>query len=415
MRELSLRVCANLSREAALALEVGGHGQVRVRPHPPACEPRADAPVVSLEPEDVIVGGPCARQVAPDAPARAVMACETCFHLLLDPARVSALLEAGAFLVTPGWVHGWRQWLERGGFDREGARLLFGESARKIVLADTGVDPGAPDAAAAFAEYVGLPLERLVVGVDRLALVLGELVLRRRAERAEQRLADHAMALDALVRLAPGTSEPAVIESLAGLAQVLCGASRAAFWAAHPGLSPAFSPPRTFPPGAPAAATPVAEERAASASGDGFVVRVGPEGGESGWLGIGGVRLANHLERYRQVAETLAQAGHLALQNARALAALQASRDELARHRDHLEGEVTRRTESLARTVAELKAAAERIQALRGLIPICFSCKKIRDDAGFWQRLEEYITAHSEATFSHGLCPECLDRLYPGD
>jgi hypothetical protein len=55
------------------------------------------------------------------------------------------------------------------------------------------------------------------------------------------------------------------------------------------------------------------------------------------------------------------------------------------------------------------------LRVLRGLLPICASCKRIRDDGGYWAQLEDYITVHSEAVFSHGLCPECIERLYPDD
>jgi len=66
--------------------------------------------------------------------------------------------------------------------------------------------------------------------------------------------------------------------------------------------------------------------------------------------------------------------------------------------------------ESLERRVAEALAA---VKVLRGLIPICAACKKIRDDQGFWTRIEEYLTEHSEATLSHGICPDCMRELYP--
>ena len=65
------------------------------------------------------------------------------------------------------------------------------------------------------------------------------------------------------------------------------------------------------------------------------------------------------------------------------------------------------------RLIEELEKALSRIKTLRGLIPICASCKKIRDDQGYWNKLEAYIESHSEAEFSHGICPECLKRLYP--
>lgn len=61
----------------------------------------------------------------------------------------------------------------------------------------------------------------------------------------------------------------------------------------------------------------------------------------------------------------------------------------------------------------ELNAALEKVKLLSGLLPICFSCKKIRDDAGYWRQIERYIEDHSEAIFSHGLCPDCAQKLYP--
>ncbi|GAB4547249.1 MAG: hypothetical protein Kow0063_41880 [Anaerolineae bacterium] len=50
---------------------------------------------------------------------------------------------------------------------------------------------------------------------------------------------------------------------------------------------------------------------------------------------------------------------------------------------------------------------------LSGLLPICASCKKIRDDEGYWHSVEVYIRDHSEADFSHGICPDCMQKLYP--
>jgi len=67
----------------------------------------------------------------------------------------------------------------------------------------------------------------------------------------------------------------------------------------------------------------------------------------------------------------------------------------------------------LKKTITELENALREIKTLKGLLPICASCKKIRDDKGYWNQIEEYITVHSEATFSHGVCPECIKKLYP--
>jgi PAS domain S-box-containing protein len=61
----------------------------------------------------------------------------------------------------------------------------------------------------------------------------------------------------------------------------------------------------------------------------------------------------------------------------------------------------------------ELKEALSKVKLLSGMLPICSSCKKIRDDQGYWNLLEAYVSDHSEAEFSHSICPECAKRLYP--
>lgn len=62
--------------------------------------------------------------------------------------------------------------------------------------------------------------------------------------------------------------------------------------------------------------------------------------------------------------------------------------------------------------IVELRAALDNIKTLKGLLPICAECKKIRDDKGYWNQIENYIQAHSDALFSHAICPECMKKLY---
>jgi len=66
----------------------------------------------------------------------------------------------------------------------------------------------------------------------------------------------------------------------------------------------------------------------------------------------------------------------------------------------------------LHRKNEELQTALEEIKALRGIVPICASCKKIRDDQGYWHQVEVYLRNHTDAEFSHGLCPECEKIMY---
>jgi len=72
-----------------------------------------------------------------------------------------------------------------------------------------------------------------------------------------------------------------------------------------------------------------------------------------------------------------------------------------------------RAEEERERLIEELKEALAEVKALSGLLPICASCKSIRNDQGYWQQIEAYIKEHSEAEFSHSVCPECARKLYP--
>jgi hypothetical protein len=69
--------------------------------------------------------------------------------------------------------------------------------------------------------------------------------------------------------------------------------------------------------------------------------------------------------------------------------------------------------EDKERLIQELQDALGQVRELSGLLPICASCKSIRDDKGYWTRLEAYLSAHSKAEFSHGICPDCARKLYP--
>jgi hypothetical protein len=62
---------------------------------------------------------------------------------------------------------------------------------------------------------------------------------------------------------------------------------------------------------------------------------------------------------------------------------------------------------------AELLQALEQVRTLSGIVPICMHCKNIRDDKGYWEKVEAYVSSHTDARFSHGICPECLKKHYP--
>jgi len=64
-------------------------------------------------------------------------------------------------------------------------------------------------------------------------------------------------------------------------------------------------------------------------------------------------------------------------------------------------------------TISRLQEALEKVKTLSGFLPICANCKKIRNDKGYWDQVEKYISDHLEVKFSHGICPKCAEELYP--
>jgi len=78
-----------------------------------------------------------------------------------------------------------------------------------------------------------------------------------------------------------------------------------------------------------------------------------------------------------------------------------------------LEKKIQQQNKEKDELIAKLQDALANVKKLSGLLPICSSCKKIRNDEGYWKQIEGYIAEHSEAVFTHGLCPDCVKKLYP--
>ena len=95
---------------------------------------------------------------------------------------------------------------------------------------------------------------------------------------------------------------------------------------------------------------------------------------------------------------------------------LKKNKEKLERINAKLRGEIIEREkaeEERNQLIAQLREALAKIKTLTGLLPICSACKKIRNDRGIWEQIEIYIRDHSDADFSHSICPECMKKLYP--
>ncbi len=118
--------------------------------------------------------------------------------------------------------------------------------------------------------------------------------------------------------------------------------------------------------------------------------------------------------------QRLVPAVQRALEEAREIHSRKEAEAALRKAHDELEIQVKQRTAELQSEIEErkkteesLREALSRIKTLSGLLPICASCKKIRDDQNNWVQIESYIKKHSDAEFTHGVCPECAIKLYP--
>ncbi len=129
-------------------------------------------------------------------------------------------------------------------------------------------------------------------------------------------------------------------------------------------------------------------------SGDGFEILIRYKDKDLGILEIEDVEFPDQKDRYLNLGLSIAGVCGLAIENARRYQTIRDAEDQLRTEKNKLE-----------------KALSE-VKTLSGLIPICSHCKKIRDDKGYWNQVEAYISQHSDAKFSHGICRDCMQKYY---
>lgn len=418
---LTVLTCEKLRRETAAALSAAGLGSVEVVSVPAACDPKpaeraALARAVAARVEErgpcCLLGGGCLdRLELPVAAAASLLTVreETCFHLFANRGLVDGWIAQGAHLVTPGWLARWRQELSRWGLDRETAADLFREGATRLLLLDTGVAEGAAGQLHELAGHVGLPWGVAPVGLDHYRGVLLEAVHEARAtlpgcesDPLRRRLADGEAVLDFAERLAGASSEEEVVGRLLALCRSLLAPERLVYLAVEGGEP---GRPRVEPEGGPPPGELLRELRgfrgdaALAADGRALLFRIADPRETLGLGAVEGVAFPRYRERYLELLRTLARAAAITLGTARALS--RAARAEALQREEREKAE------------RQLREAVAEARTLRGLLPICASCKCIRSGDGSWASIEAYVAARTDASFSHGLCPACCRRLYP--
>jgi hypothetical protein len=411
--KLHLICCSNLAQEFELLLASEDRSDIELLVYPVQCdqkpignenleawlEPRRKSPG-----EFVFVGSSCLSEPNPDGsePACRLYRLNQCLHLFLNESLIAHYIQQGAYLLTPGWLAHWRSHFRQWDFDRPTAREFFGESIRSLLLLETSPDKGNAARLAELADYIGLPYATLPVGLDLMRLHLHKIIADWRMKhlrqvswdslaQATRQSADSEMVIDMIGSLALAGTEDQAVERLFDLFMMMFAAERLAFLPFVTGQAQVL----VLRQAAEVKAEEIRERlRHLSApweyteSGHGFRFRIEHRSEFLGCIEVEGIRFPGYKEQYLESALKMAPVAGLALANARAL-------------------------QRLTSAVSELEKALANIKTLSGLLPICASCKRIRDDTGYWQQLESYISQYSSAEFSHGICPECLRKLYP--
>jgi hypothetical protein len=130
------------------------------------------------------------------------------------------------------------------------------------------------------------------------------------------------------------------------------------------------------------------QESGYTKSDNGFILRILRREEIKAVITVNEIAFSEYLDKYLNLALSIMNLSILPIENARKFKT------------------IVKKTLSLERALSEVKT-------LQGLLPICANCKKVRDDEGLWTKIDEYLTSHTDAQFSHSLCPDCARELYP--
>jgi diguanylate cyclase (GGDEF)-like protein/PAS domain S-box-containing protein len=245
-----------------------------------------------------------------------------CRAPLADTDLLKSVVATGSYLVTAGWLRGWRRRIGTWGFDQQQERRFFQESCTQIVFLDAGVNRAAGRQAEALGEYLAIPTRKIPVSLDTLTNFLGRSVLEWRMDRyrgrmplqdqdLQRQVADYAMALDLIGQLAALRSESEIQQGIADLMRLLFACSYARY-------VPVEEP------------SPSSEEYGDAPEHDAFWVKVGDPSRPMALLLAGDFAYPQYKSRYLDLTRTMARIFGLAISNARAYEQLARAQDRLS-------------------------------------------------------------------------------------
>ena len=380
--KLCILVCDYFRKEVTKAVEAEGFDNVSVATFTGRCDlpPTGDG-VFSGLPQEVsegrgalrLLAGPCATcRSADDNPpknCRTVPAAQ-CFDMFIGHEAVDRHMAKAVHLLTPGMLADWEGRAEEWGFTPDEAQSFFGESTSRLVLLETGTDENWRRHLEAFEEYTGLASDVEHITLDHLRLFLRNLVLEWRLEQAEasgparrdadRRLADYAMALDLLGRLAATLEEERVTAAALDMFEAMFAPRAVHFFPTDHDGKPTASRPTSSAP-APEVLEGLDRKMANTHlwldTGDGFLLRVSHAGQDLGVIAVDGLTFPHYGAHYLNLAVTLTPVLGLALSNARTFGQLKETEAELRRYQDELEKIVAERTAELVQEIGVRKEA----------------------------------------------------------
>lgn len=391
--KLALVICEVYRREAEAVLSADPFADITIRTFPPQCLRKPSR--TGLSAGAVESGRSEFRAVCHSAIRCAATAkdgegpahtpfpggARQCLELVADGAFLDCLqARCGAFVVSPGWLDLWRDFIKNWGFDRETARGFFGESASEVALLDTGVDPQAEGHAAEFADFIGLPWKRIDVGLDHVRLGLTACVLQMRADRdrardsgekqeLNRRLSNYALMAEVIRGFAGINDEARVVERGLDFVTATAAPGRLDYVPVVGGalsLSSSGPDPReertawgTF--------LSSSEDHLMNPSGQGFLIRVRYGQETVGILDVDRIAFPQHLDDYLNMLLSYADVLALAVVNARNYGELLRDKElmRVQARTDALTGVMNRRAvmERLAVELARAKREGRPISA----------------------------------------------------
>ncbi len=352
--KLAILVCENLRREAEASLEFGAFEDVRLLTFPSDCVrpesgwDKIKACLAGVDRDFSQVGIVAGHSCVPGGnPPDSIGPCrirrqEQCAHLFVSKRTADAYSKDGAYLLIPGWLSRWQQYLTEWGLDQRTAREYFAQFATRLVLLDTGVDEESAGHLQDLASFLGLPFDIEPVGLDTLRLQLENMVLRWRLEakergpaglpEPERQAADYATALSLVDRLAGFASEPEVTGAMLDLFTRLFEPGRVAYLpidGGGPGAMIVRPPSISDAQALTRRLAAVTEDYAWTESGKGFVLPVMHDGERVGVLEIDGIASPEYKEHYLKLALAVGRLCGLAISKARIYGQMKRAEEDL--------------------------------------------------------------------------------------